>query len=217
MDGGSLTQNAGLDPFFRRADPLFSRATLVECQRRLLRSKAEAFAEALDAARSSIWLTEDIRGASVELVRRKEALPDYLPEPIEYDSCPPGNPITLQSWGGPAQEQIKKVRGALHWFVEVLRLAEARAQQGIRPASRRADEPLYEFLFGIEQLYEQAACNPTRPHFDPIEEVERGELLDLINACLAPLGVNMTRSALLALYRRAKESLATYRRATDRA
>jgi hypothetical protein len=170
-----------------------------------LRKRAAAFAEALDSARSSIWLAEDIRGAAEKLARRKEALPSYPPDLIEYESCPPGDPVILQSWGRPAEEQIKTVYDELQWFLEVLRLAEMRAQQAIRPASPRADEPLHEFICGIERLYEQTASNPTRPYFDPTEDVQRGELLDLINACLTPLGVNLTRSALLALYRRATE------------
>ena len=90
-------------------------------------------------------------------------------------------------------------------FVRVLQEAEGRVQQDIRPAGNRPDQDQHEFVCSIERIYQQAALEPRRPNFDPILEEERGELLDLLNACLLPLGVKMTRSALLGLYRRATE------------
>jgi hypothetical protein len=175
-----------------------------ERKRRLnsFRKRAEAFLAAAEAVGANMRLAEDIRGAADALAKR-DGLPDFGPELIRYESIPPGDPISMPVWHGAAEKQIKKTHDGLRWFVRVLREAEARAQQGIRPAGNRADLPQHEFVCGIERVYQKTALEPRRPNFDPISEEERGELLDLLNACLLPLGVNMTRSALLGLYRRA--------------
>ncbi len=163
---------------------------------------AEKLLAALDVVQANTRIGEDILGAAVALAKR-DGLPDFGPELMRYESIPPGDPISMPVWHGTAANQIKKIYEDLRWLVRVLSETERRAKQDIRPAGKRADLPQHEFVCGIERIYQETALSPRRPRFDPISDEERGELLDLLDTCLFPLGVNMTRSALLGLYRRA--------------
>jgi hypothetical protein len=167
-----------------------------------LHKTAEKLLATLDVVQANARTAADILGAADALAKR-DGLPDFGPELIPYESIPPGDPMSMPVWQGAAAKQIKKIHEDLRWFVRILKEALERTKQDIRPAGKRADLPQHEFVCGIERIYQETALAPGKPYFDPISDEERGELLNLLDTCLFPLGVNMTRSALLGLHRRA--------------
>lgn len=116
---------------------------------------------------------------------------------------PPNSPTEGKSWYSAIENKINKMYDDVRWLVRVLREAESRIERDIQPAAKRSDEALYGFIQRIHPIYQELAVNPKAPYFDAIADQEEGEFLKFLDACLRPLGVNKTHSALRGLYRRA--------------
>jgi hypothetical protein len=78
------------------------------------------------------------------------------------------------------------------------------AKPGRKAAGRRADEPLHDFVRFLDQVYEELAENPRSPGtVDRSSDAKGGELVELLDACLRPLGQIYETDGIVSLWRRA--------------
>ena len=84
--------------------------------------------------------------------------------------------------------------------------APKKAPRAAPLSGRLTDEALHSFVWAVVALYEETAAHVTLPVCQPKldRHIYAGELLDLLRAALAPLGVYPTNARLDTLWRRAK-------------
>ena len=101
--------------------------------------------------------------------------------------------------------RLQRLQKALEWFGNVSDHAAAAIESDIKKGGNRPDEPLRELILSVTDLYQQAAENFQKPTGWQADN-KRGELLQLLQAVLRPVGVEMSLPALRQAYLRALNS-----------
>jgi hypothetical protein len=160
-----------------------------------------------------------------QLARANPELGEIIPRTaIFYESVIPDTKLeTLKEWD--VSRWITGIKIDLKWLIAVLEHANQRNlvlktdprgvepwQWQLPPAGNRADDPFFEFMEVIVFAYRDHAKRPIKPVYDRTKSEPEGELLDLIHACLSPLGAKKTK---LALFKALNRLLASGKRFAD--
>ncbi len=144
----------------------------------------------------------DLEYAADQLAQRTGALLDLAP-PVPGAEPSPSDFTTV--W--PVAEQIEKSLAAVRWLGEcVTEAALWAAYQKADPGNRPIEEK-HDFYRTVVRIYDEAAENPRNPHKDPLDGIFFGEVLDMLQACLKPLGVHDSESIIYKTYYRAGAKL----------
>ncbi len=152
----------------------------------------------------------DLEYAAEQLAQRTGALPDLAPDTIELPPVPGAEPSPSDYttvW--PVAEQIEKSLATLRWLRECVTEAALWAEYQKADSGNRPIEEKYDFYRTVVSIYEEAAENPRNPYKDPTKGTPSGEVLDLLEACLRPLGVLDSKSGIHATRERAGAELTT--------
>ena len=156
------------------------------------------------------WERADLEWAAEQLAQRTGALPDLAPDTIELPPVPGAEPSPSDYttvW--PVAEQIEKSLATLRWLRECVTEAALWAEYQKTTPGNRSIEEKHEFYRTVFSIYEEAAENPRNPYKDPTKGTPSGEVLDLLEACLRPLGVLDSKSGIHATRERAGAELTT--------
>jgi hypothetical protein len=150
--------------------------------------KVAAAASALAEALNDSCRYPDLIAAAHDVARANGLVP---PDP-------PGVSLGLGViW--PAETRLEQAHGGLELLRQVIERASERAASRKGPAGRQADEALHWFVRALDKVYRHTALEPERPTNN--DEGEKfGELLDFLDACLVPLGVERSVGALYSLW-----------------
>ena len=166
-----------------------------------------------DFGQMSGWERGDLEYAAEHLAQRTGALPDLAPERIELPPVPGAEPSPSDYttvW--PVAEQIEKSLATLRWLRECVIEAALWAEYQKATSGNRPIEAKHDFYRTVFSIYEEAAENPRDPYKDPTKETPSGEVLDMLQACLQPLGVLDSKSIINATCGRAGAELTTKKR-----
>ncbi len=163
-----------------------------------------------DFGQMSGWERGDLEYAAEQLAQRTGSLPDLAPERIELPPVPGAEPSPSDYttvW--PVAEQIEKSLATVRWLHECVTEAALWAgYQKANPGNRPIEEK-YDFYRTVVSIYEEAAENPRNPYKDRTKGTPSGEVLDMLQACLQPLGVRDSKSIIYATCGRAGAELTT--------
>ena len=156
-----------------------------------------------DFARMSGFERGDLEYAADQLAQRTGALLDLAP-PVPGAEPSPSDFTTV--W--PVAEQIEKSLAAVRWLGEcVTEAALWAAYQKADPGNRPIEEK-HDFYRTVVRIYQEAAENPRNPQKDRLDDgIFFGEVLDMLQACLKPLGVHDSESIIYKTYYRAGAKL----------
>ena len=163
-----------------------------------------------DFGQMSGWERGDLEYAAEQLAQRTGALPDLAPDRIELPPVPGAEPSPSDYttvW--PVAEQIEKSLAAVRWLRECVTEAALWAEYQKADSGNRPIEEKHDFYRTVVSIYEEAAENPRNPYKDTTKETPSGEVLDLLEACLRPLGVLDSKSVIHATRERAGAELTT--------
>jgi hypothetical protein len=96
--------------------------------------------------------------------------------------------------------RLQRLKEELEWLRKLSDGAEA---MEIGKGGNRPDEPLYELILSVADLYRRVAENPREPTGWQESDNKKGEFLRLLQAVLRPIGVEMSLPGLRQTYRRA--------------
>ncbi len=150
----------------------------------------------------------DLEWAADQLAQRTGALPDLAPDRIELPPVPGAEPSPSDYttvW--PVAEQIEKSLVALRWLHECVTEAALWAEYQKADPGNRPIEAKHDFYRTVVRIYEEAAEDPQNPQEDRTEGTFSGEMLDMLQACLKPLGVHDSESIIYKTYYRAGANL----------
>ncbi len=159
-----------------------------------------------DFGQMSGWERGDLEYAAEQLAQRTGELPDL--EPGRVDLLPvPGVEASpsdyMMVW------PVEKSLAAVRWLHECV--TEAALWAGYQKATpgNRPIEAKHTFYRTAVNIYEEAAEDPRNPQKDRIRGDLSGEVLDMLQACLQPLGVLDSRSIIYETCDRAGAKLTT--------
>ncbi|MCH8112080.1 MAG: hypothetical protein IH905_09040 [Proteobacteria bacterium] len=150
----------------------------------------------------------DLEWAAEQLAQRTGALPDLAPDRIELPPVPGTEPSPSDYttvW--PVAEQIEKSLAAIRWLCECVTEAALWAKYQKATPGNRPIEEKHDFYRAVARIYEEAAEDPRNPQKDRINGGWSGEVLDMLQACLQPLGVLDSKSIIYETYYRAGAKL----------
>jgi hypothetical protein len=168
---------------------------------------------------------EDTISSAKQLARANPELGAIIPKTAIFykNVIPDTNSETLLDWD--VSRWIARIDLDLKWLIAVFEHANHRNlvlktdprgvepwQWQLPPAGNRADEPFSEFMKVIVSAYADHAKRPIKPVYDRTKSEPQGELLDLIHACLSPLGAKKSK---LALFKALNRLLASGKRFAD--
>ncbi len=146
----------------------------------------------------------DLEYAADQLAQRTGALLDLAP-PVPGAEPSPSDFTTV--W--PVAEQIEKSMATLRWLRECVTEAALWAEYQKANPGNRPIEAKHDFYRTVVRIYQEAAENPRNPQKDWLDGFFFGEVLDMLQACLEPLGVPDSKSIIYATYYRAGAKLTT--------
>lgn len=149
------------------------------------------------------------RGLGSRLATARQCAQSLLAEPYRLADFEYAAEDLAQ--GGARPKTLGDALAALDWLARVAAKATARAgaqkttktKTARRPAAgKKPDEPTRTFARVVVETYRQTAARPRGPcHPRRDMNYRAGELLDLLGACLRPLGRHHSDSGLFALWR----------------
>ena len=163
-----------------------------------------------DFGQMSGWERGDLEYAAEQLAQRTGSLPDLAPERIELPPVPGAEPSPSEYttvW--PVAKQIEKSLAAVRWLGECVTEAALWAEYQKATPGNRPIEAKHDFYHTVASIYEEAAEGSWYPQKDGTEGTlsGSGEVLDMLQACLEPLGVPDSRSVISATYDRTVKKL----------
>lgn len=100
---------------------------------------------------------------------------------------------------------VQRFIGQLKLLGDVIAAAETAAIATKEPSGgNRPDAALHELIPAVSELYMREAAVPREPNGWAADTNDGGELLNLLQATLRPLGIKKTNAALRKMYQRAK-------------
>ncbi len=161
-----------------------------------------------DFGQMSGWERGDLEYAAEQLAQRTGELPDLEPGRVDLPPVPGVEPSPsdyMTVW--PVAEQIEKSLAAVRWLHECVTEAALWAEYQKANPGNRPIEAKHDFYRTAVNIYEEAAEDPRNPQKDRLRGDLSGEVLDMLQACLQPLGVTDSKSIIYATYYRAGAKL----------